>query len=488
MIWLSPLLFLGTLTIHAQAAANLFCPHHFASLDVEIQNDNNNNDASASSEWAKKFNTNYLRAFYNTLEKDGALRALRTLAHRENLSQEWADQTLSTLSDPDQTPVRCSTAAERARHGLFFIEIGSSDFGTRFEDFFFEPFAEGVAIEAVPELAEALPQRPGLFVENVAMGCGVGVTSIPFYHITREKVNALQLPRWALGTASFDESLAKSYEQQYPGFGWSNAVEQITVPCLTWHDLVDKYGISATPIVYHAAKEQKNTKLRTLDLLKIDAEGADATILANALDWFASESAKSKLAPAWPTRIRWETAHKDNDATTDHLHQRLLDIGYVCTFSKEDQDLDCFYHNGNLRNTLKQKMSTLSDQPKYHHTPVSLGDGDKATLAVSLPLRSEQTNLELQKFCTEFEISEVECNGLLDHVYRDVEQQNKKRARISTTSVNIDVVFGNGGTGTLVLSLPFSTQQAKIETDRFCLDHGIDVVGCVQLFARVFVQ
>lgn len=483
MIGSSTLFFLATITFFHSQAADIFCPHHFASLDVEIQNDN----ALASREGATKFNTNYLRAFYNILEEDGASRALRTLAHREHLSPEWADQTLSTLSDPDQTPVRCSTAAERARHGLFFIEIGSSDFGTRFEDFFFEPFAEGVAIEAVPELAEALPKRPGLFVENVAMGCGAGVTSIPFYHITREKVNALQLPRWALGTASFDEALAKSYEQQYPGFGWSNAVENITVPCLTWHDLVDKYGISATPIVHNEAKEQENTKLRrNLDLLKIDAEGADATILANALDWFASESAKSKIAPAWPTRIRWETAHKDNDATTDHLHQRLLDIGYVCTFSKDDQDLDCFYHNGNLRNTLKKKMSTFA--PKYHHTPVSLGDGDKAMLAVSLPLRSEQTNRELRNFCTEFEISELECKGLLDHVYRDVETQNKAMARISTTSLNIPVVFGNGGTGTLELSLPLSTQQATIEIDRFCLGHGIDAVECVQLFASVFVQ
>ena len=135
---------------------------------------------------------------------------------------------------------------------------------------------------------------------------------------------------------------------------------------------------------------------------------------------------------------------------------------------------------------MKKKMSTFA--PKYHHTPVSLGDGDKAMLAVSLPLRSEQTNRELRNFCTEFEISELECKGLLDHVYRDVETQNKAMARISTTSLNIPVVFGNGGTGTLELSLPLSTQQAKIEIEHFCLGHGIDAVECVQLFASVFVQ
>ena len=60
----------------------------------------------------------------------------------------------------------------------FYVEIGTSDFGTLHQQLYAEPEWDGVAVEPLPELLGALPSRPGLFKENAAFGCssaGVGV-------------------------------------------------------------------------------------------------------------------------------------------------------------------------------------------------------------------------------------------------------------------------------------------------------------------------
>ena len=70
------------------------------------------------------------------------------------------------LSKEEPVTWRC------AEPELFFVEIGTSDFGTLHQQLYADPRWEGVAVEPLPELLHALPSRPGLFKENAAFGCG----------------------------------------------------------------------------------------------------------------------------------------------------------------------------------------------------------------------------------------------------------------------------------------------------------------------------
>ena len=66
--------------------------------------------------------------------------------------------------------------------GRFFVEIGTSDFGTLHQQLYLEPEWEGVAVEPLHELLSALPSRPGLYKENAAFGCaktgGLGAKTV----------------------------------------------------------------------------------------------------------------------------------------------------------------------------------------------------------------------------------------------------------------------------------------------------------------------
>ena len=85
----------------------------------------------------------------------------------------------------------------------FYVEIGTSDFGTLHHQFYDDPMWEGVAVEPLAELLEALPLRPGLYAENAAFGCAaMGVDELTLYALERETVARLGLPHWALGTGN----------------------------------------------------------------------------------------------------------------------------------------------------------------------------------------------------------------------------------------------------------------------------------------------
>ena len=82
------------------------------------------------------------------------------------------------------------------------VEIGTSDFGTLHHQFYDDPMWEGVAVEPLAELLEALPLRPGLYAENAAFGCAaMGVEELTLYALDRETV-AIRAPHWALGTGT----------------------------------------------------------------------------------------------------------------------------------------------------------------------------------------------------------------------------------------------------------------------------------------------
>ena len=151
----------------------------------------------------------------------------------------------------------------------FYVDIGTSDFGTLHHQFYENPDWEGVAVEPLKELLSALPSRPGLFKENAAFGCSKGETELTLYALSRGAVAKLGLPHWALGTAcpSLDDA-RKNFAHRHPG--WIDALATHKAPCMSWSSLVAKYGLAD----------------RRVDILKTDAEGLDFAILDEILDWY----------------------------------------------------------------------------------------------------------------------------------------------------------------------------------------------------------
>lgn len=104
------------------------------------------------------------------------------------------------------------------------------------------------------------------------------------------------LPAWTEQLASFQREHITKHEDQVPGL--SKYIETISVPTLSFDDLLDKF------------------QLRELDLLQIDAEGMDAQLLA----WFPFHRVK-------PALLHYETAHMRGD---EHqaIRERLSGLGY----------------------------------------------------------------------------------------------------------------------------------------------------------------
>jgi FkbM family methyltransferase len=104
------------------------------------------------------------------------------------------------------------------------------------------------------------------------------------------------LPPWTEQLASFQREHITKHEDQFPGL--SKHIKSISVPTISFDDLLDKFQI------------------RDLDLLQIDAEGMDTQLLA----WFPFHRLK-------PALLHYETAHMQSQER-ETLRERLKQIGY----------------------------------------------------------------------------------------------------------------------------------------------------------------
>ncbi|MBS0619980.1 MAG: FkbM family methyltransferase [Verrucomicrobia bacterium] len=154
--------------------------------------------------------------------------------------------------------------------GVTFIQIGSN-VGVMSNDplspLILENNWQGIFIEPVPHIFEKLKQnyagRENLYFENVAVSNSR--KTCPFYFVDDKAEYLQQNPQlisetggpWGEQVGSFDRDhvlLSK------PGLPLS-AIKTIEVPCVTIEDILDKY------------------RLKRLDVLHMDAEGHDGTIL-----------------------------------------------------------------------------------------------------------------------------------------------------------------------------------------------------------------
>ena len=144
--------------------------------------------------------------------------------------------------------------------------------------------------------------NPAIVVIEAALDSHCGARSL--YTVESEL-----LPKWAGGMASFDRNHILKHDYLIPGI--AEMVRELNVPCITFSDVLEKLPT-----------EQ-------LDLLQIDAEGADGYLI--------SLFPFDKLKPAI---IHWESKNMTR-AQQEETLELLASHGYLVSRSGDEDTLAC---------------------------------------------------------------------------------------------------------------------------------------------------
>jgi FkbM family methyltransferase len=160
----------------------------------------------------------------------------------------------------------------------------------------------GVMLEPQPRPARNLRKlyesTPDLVVMEAAVDGARGRRSL-------YTVECDELPKWVGGMASFDRSHIERQEHLIPGL--SSKIRELTIECVTFDDVLDKLPPGR------------------LDLLQIDAEGADGYLLS----LFPFDRAR-------PAIVHWEIKNMSR-AQQEATLEPLCDLGYrICRSGGED--------------------------------------------------------------------------------------------------------------------------------------------------------
>jgi FkbM family methyltransferase len=143
----------------------------------------------------------------------------------------------------------------------------------------------GVMLEPQPgpagRLRNLYRENPGIVVLEAALDRNHG-------HRTLYTIESDQVPAWAGGMASFDRDHLLKHDYLIPGI--AGLVRELTVECITFEDVIDRLPSAR------------------LDLLQIDAEGADGVILS----LFPFERIR-------PAIVHWEIKNMSKTAQEDAL-------------------------------------------------------------------------------------------------------------------------------------------------------------------------
>lgn len=153
---------------------------------------------------------------------------------------------------------------------------------------------QGVMLEPQPGPARALRElyrdHPGIVVLEAALDRARGSRSLYV-------VESDEIPKWAGGMASFDKAHILKHDYLIPGI--ASLVREIAVDCITFDDVLAKLPGDR------------------LDILQIDAEGADADILA-----------LFPFARVRPAIVQWERKNLVR-ARQEEANELLASHGYL---------------------------------------------------------------------------------------------------------------------------------------------------------------
>lgn len=193
---------------------------------------------------------------------------------------------------------------------LDFIEIGTSDFETIIQQCDDTQF--GISIEPIKKYLDNLPDRKNVQKINCAIVDDEEIKSAMIYYVEESVIHQNGFGPWLKGC----NSVGKPHDFHlgyYPNpWEWhmdpnrhllpkrnllqEGLVEKLEIPCYTFKNLMEKYGIEY------------------VNYIKIDTEGQDCKLLNSILDYY--DESNKKL----PRKILFET----------NAHNDINDIKEVC--------------------------------------------------------------------------------------------------------------------------------------------------------------
>ncbi len=185
---------------------------------------------------------------------------------------------------------------------LNFLEIGTSDFDTCCQTC--APDALGVCVEPVLRYLEALPVKPGVIKVHGAVSDHAG--SIDVYYVKPELIEQLGLPAWCRGCNQVNQMHPLVVaELEKKGVDPVTAFTVERAPVFTFGGLVREYNI------------------RAMEVLKIDTEGHDCTIMRGVLEACVASPT------LFPRKIVFETNEHSKPEDVDAIVAGFAAHGYM---------------------------------------------------------------------------------------------------------------------------------------------------------------
>ena len=189
-----------------------------------------------------------------------------------------------------------------------YIEVGTSNYDTLAHEYAGVD-VWGISIEPVKELLDELPTDSKKYKV-----CGVlnhsDMLVAELFRVSKENQKKYNLPDWVDSSSSlFKLNPNIERELKARGVKIDDAVEKITVRAYNWFTILANYGVSS------------------VEILKVDAEGADLMIVESFLETIAM--------PKWEIDLPNQIIFEARDEMTDQKHlEKMLDslaqMGYTC--------------------------------------------------------------------------------------------------------------------------------------------------------------
>ena len=210
-----------------------------------------------------------------------------------------------------------------------FVEIGTADFRTLSQSLAgsdcsceianalrtWNPNkARGIAVEPVRHLLNRLPVLPGVRKENVAMGSTDGTATMHFVRKDAGKRLPYSYAVWlARGTGSIKGKHPTLLEWlRHDGVRYDEVMTVATVPQWSFESLATCH------------------KIASIDILKIDCEGADCDILRGLMDYC------DRWPATYPRIISFETNHLSEEGEVQCTLSALRDRNYITIHQGHD--------------------------------------------------------------------------------------------------------------------------------------------------------
>lgn len=168
-----------------------------------------------------------------------------------------------------------------------FIEIGTSNFDTLIQSCSDSTF--GISVEPIRYYLDRLPNKP--YVRKVCAAISNVTGTVDVYYVPESIIEQQQLPFWLRGCNSIND-----YHRLHGVLGVKNLVVKEPVP------------------VYPLSKLFIDNYVTELDLLKIDTEGHDSTIMLSFYGWAVNN--------VLPNRIIFES----NEWTDPIVVKTIIDL------------------------------------------------------------------------------------------------------------------------------------------------------------------